>query len=112
MLSYNLSTVTAIKVLKKKVSRNWKYVPAHAKFFGLIKYPNLFYDNYAWKREGQEKCPSNYYLEDGVVIEEPHVIMWFSDGDNRKFYFKTPEEAVVTAEDVKKRSGCQWYEHK
>jgi len=47
-----------------------------------------------------------------VVFEEPHVIMWFSDGDNRKFYFKTPEEAVATAEDVKKRSGCQWYEHK
>lgn len=111
MLSYNLSTVTAIKVVKKKLSFRWKLVPAHSKFFGLLKYPDLYFDSYVWRHEGDEECPSNYYLEKGLVFEEPHVIMWFSDGDNKKFYFKTPEEAVTAAEDAKERSGCQWYEH-
>jgi len=110
MISYNLSTVTTMRVFKKKASYQWKFVPAHAKFFGLFKFPDLFFNSCIWKDEGQEECPSYYYLEKERVFENPHVIMWFSDGDNRKFYFKTPEEAVAAAEDAKKRSGCEWYE--
>jgi len=112
MLSYNLSTVKKLGVFKKSVSYQWSYVPAHTKFFGLFKIPSYFFNLYTWKHEGQEECPSNYYLEKERVFQDPHIIMWFIDGSDRKFYFKTPEEAIIAAEDVKKRSGCEWYEHK
>lgn len=110
MLSYNLSTVKSVKVLKKKKNKQFKFVPSHSKFFGLIKYPDLFFDMFTWKDEGQEKCPSNHYLENGQVFEEPHIILCFIDGDCEKFYFDTPEEAYEVANNIKKRSGCEWYE--
>jgi len=113
MLSYNLSTVTVIKVFKKIDSFNWSYIPAHTKFFGLFKIPASFLSRFAWRNsEGQEECPSGHYLEKGRLFQDPHVTMWFSDGNSRTFFFKTAKEAIAAAEDAKKRSGCEWYEHK
>lgn len=118
MLSYNLSTVTKLRVFKKRVSFRWTWYPAKNSFFGLIKKPAGFEDYYDWDSKREEECPKNHYTEkannfdDLIVYEDPHVILWFNDGSDRKFYFKTPEEALNAAAEVKYKSGCEWYEHK
>lgn len=118
MLSYNLSTVTKIRVFKKRVSWNWSWQPAKTSFFGLIKKPAGFVDSLSWEKEIFEDCPYNHYVEKAqhsdnmIVYEEPNLIMWFSDGSHQTFYFKTVDEVVSAAENIKNKSGCEWYEHK
>lgn len=111
MLSYNLSTITKIKTVKKAEATWWYWKPAHQKLFGLIKKPAGFYYTFTMGApEFQKECPRDRYLENGRVYDNPHIIIWFTDGNYKIHYYVTAHQMMKAAEDIKHRSGCQWFE--
>lgn len=111
MFNYNLEAITKIRVGKKDKATWWHWKPERTKFFGLIKFPAGFYYSFTIDApEYHENCPDNYYLEDGIVYENPNLTLYFNNQSSRTLYYKNMEELKTVLKDIKSRSNHQWLE--
>lgn len=104
MTKYNLDKLVKVRVNDFYRTPWYKYNDKPKKYFWHIK-KGFYHDCFGIHYVGHE-TPKNHKLKNGIVYENPNVVMTFQGGVTTKKYFLTLDEALAYVESITK--GKNW----
>ena len=91
MEKYNLDKLVRIKVNDFHESKWYSFKEEKKSWFNKQK--RGFYRNFIDLTYISEDCPLNHTLKNGIVYENPEVILSYEGNISKTYYFKTLDEA-------------------
>lgn len=88
---YELADLSHVKTLDFFPSLQYKYVPEIVQDGIVIRKRGI--KNRMFRKYFGENCPENHTLRDGIVYENPEVVLCFKHYDTKRYFFKTYYDA-------------------
>jgi len=98
MNKYNLDKLVKVECNDFYPS-NWVTYKNEKKIFGFIVQKRGFYDTLFHDYLGTE-IPKNHTLKDGVVYENPEVVLHYEAKHSKAYFFNTYNEAKKFADEI------------
>jgi len=91
MEKYNLDKLIKLQYNDYYPSRDIRYQKEY-KFLGFIIRKEGFYSKY-FSSYISEELPKNHTFKNGVVYENPEVILYYQEKYSKTYYFDSPNDA-------------------
>lgn len=105
MTKYNLEKLVKIECNDFYPARFYSY-KKEKKFFGFVTQKEGFYSNTLYNYLGLE-APKNYTLKNGVLYENPQVILYYQSDYSKTYYFNSFDEAKKFSDEITKKGRWQ-----
>lgn len=98
MDKYNLDKLVKVECNNFKLARFYRY-EKEKKFLGFVIQKEGVYVEISNKYVGLE-APKNHTVKNGMIFENPEVILHYQDGHSKAYYFNSLEEAEKFSDEI------------